>query len=130
MTTAVVRRAALEAYRGVYFGVEGLDQKRLVLEMLFDGLAASLAGMKSAQMAGDLALQQICLARATRIVVGLEKALDASVDQALVDNLGTVYRYILRRLARAHGRMARSVSDDLLRIVQTLRQAFSGAVAT
>jgi flagellar biosynthetic protein FliS len=129
MTTAVVRRAALEAYRGVYFGVDGLDQKRLVLEMLFDGLAASLAGMKSAQIAGDYVLQQTCLARATRIVVGLEKALDASVDQALVDNLGMVYRYILRRLARAQGRMVPSVSDDLLKLVQPLRQAFSGAVA-
>ena len=129
MTTAVVRRAALEAYRGVYFGVDGLDQKKFILEMLFDGLAASLAGMKSAYVAGDFALQQSCLSRATRIVVGLEKALDASVDKELVDNLATVYRYLLRRLARAHGPRAPGAADELLGIVQPLRQAFSGVVA-
>jgi flagellar secretion chaperone FliS len=129
MNTVVVRKAALEAYRGVYFGVSGLDERRFILEMLLDGLAASLAGMKSAHAAGDPALQNACLARATRIVVGLEASLDASADRALVDNLSMVYRYLLRRLARAHGPRTPSAADDLLGIVQPLRQAFSGAVA-
>lgn len=129
MSTAVVRKAALEAYRGVYFGVSGLDERRLILEMLLDGLAASLASMKSAYVAGDSALQQACLARATRIVVGLEASLDASADRALVDNLATVYRYLLRRLARAQGARAPGAADELLSIVQPLRQAFAGAVA-
>lgn len=130
MTTAVVRKAAIEVYRGVYFGVAGLDQKRQVLEMLFDGLAASLAGMKGAYMMGDSALQKSHQARATRIIVGLEKALDTSVDQALVDNLKIVYRHLLARLARSHGPSAPTVADDLLGIVQPLREALSGAAAS
>ena len=130
MTTAVVRKAALDAYRGIHFGVVGLDQKRLVLEMLFDGLAASLAGMKWAHMIGDSALQKSHQARATRIIVGLEKALDTSVDKVLVGNLAIVYRHLLARLARSHGPAAPTVADDLLSIVQPLREALSGAVTS
>jgi len=125
MSSLAIRRAAISAYRRVQYEVEGLDEKRHILEMLLDGLAASLAGVKNATLVNDSSAQDLHVARASRIVVGLQKALDPEISPDLARYLSTVYRYFLHQLNRAKGSRAPRVADDLLEITNTLRKAFS-----
>lgn len=94
--------------------------------MLLDGLAASLAGIRNAELAGDSTAREGHRARATRVVVGLEKSLDPRFNKELTENLGTIYKYILKRLNRLSADQPSEVADELLNLTNTLRSAFLG----
>jgi flagellin-specific chaperone FliS len=125
MSSLAIRRAAVSAYRSIQFGVEGLDQKRHILEMLLDGLSASLAGAKNAALQRDRVALEMHLARASRIVVGLQMALDPKISPDLARYLSTTYRYFLHQINRASASRASAIADDLLGLANTLRKAFS-----
>ena len=124
MSTAALRASALSAYRAIHQAAEGREAKIELLEMLLDGLAASLAGIRNAELSGDSVAREAHVARATRIVAGLEKALDPKFNKALTENLGALYMYFLRRLNRLSSRGSTDTVDELLGYTNTLRSAF------
>jgi flagellar biosynthetic protein FliS len=123
---ALARQKAISAYRGLYL-ISGDKEppKAQIVEMLLDGLAASLAEAKRAQADGDSAKTMESMARAVRIVAGLEKALDHSVYPDLTADLSSIYRYFLRRLNKAHGTQALEVLQELMTLTAILRSAFA-----
>jgi flagellar biosynthetic protein FliS len=123
---ALARQKAISAYRGLYL-ISGDKEppKAQIVEMLLDGLAASLAEAKRAQADGDSAKTMELTARAARIVAGLEKALDHSIYPALTADLSSIYRYFLRRLNRVYGVQAPEVLQELMSLTAILRSAFA-----
>ena len=119
---------ALAAYKSLHLLNEGGNEKLQILEMLLDGLAASLAEAKSGVRFVDAAKRDQGLARACRIVAGLAKALDRKVAPDLVDNLAAVYVYFLQNLKAPVVEDKPALLDELLTMTNTLREAFtSGA---
>ena len=114
----------MSAYRAIHQAAEGREAKIELLEMLLDGLAASLAGIRNAELAGDSDARESHRARATRIVAGLEKSLDPKFNKELAENLGALYKYYLRRLNRLSSQGSTETVDELLRYTNTLRSAF------
>ena len=124
MVSLALRSAALSAYRALHQAAEGREAKVELLEMLLDGLAASLAGIRNAELASDSAAREAHRARATRIVAGLERALDPKFNRELAENLGAIYKYILKRLNRLSADQPSEVAAELLNLTNTLRSAF------
>lgn len=119
---------ALAAYKSLHLLNEGGNEKLQILEMLLDGLAASLAEAKNGLMYDDAAKFDQGLARACRIVAGLAKALDRKVAPELVDNLASIYIYFLKNLKPPLVQGSPALLDELLAMTNTLREAFtSGA---
>lgn len=124
MASLALRTAALSAYQAIHQAAEGREAKIELLEMLLDGLAASLSGIRNAELASDPPGREAHRARATRIVAGLERALDPKFNRELTENLGTIYKYILKRLNRLSADQPSEVVAELLNLTNTLRAAF------
>lgn len=124
MASLALRSAAMSAYQAIHQAAEGREAKIELLEMLLDGLAASLAGIRNAELASDSTAREAHRARAIRIVAGLEKALDPKFNRELTENLGTIYKYILKRLNRLSADQPSEVAAELLNLTNTLRSAF------
>jgi flagellar protein FliS len=127
-SAALVRQRAISAYRGLHL-ISGDKEppKAQIIEILLDGLAASLAEAKRAQGDGDSGKAAESLARAGRIVAGLEKALDHNIYPALTADLSAIYRYFLRRLNKAYGAEAPGILHELMSLTAILRSAFAPA---
>ena len=69
-----------------------------VIQMLFDGLLESLAAARGHIENGAIEEKSRSIARAGRIVVGLQSALDFERGGELAQNLNELYSYIKRRL--------------------------------
>jgi flagellin-specific chaperone FliS len=124
MPSLALRSAALSAYRAIHQASEGREAKIELLEMLLDGLAASLAGIRNAELTGDSLAREAHRARATRIVAGLARALDPAFNRDLAESLGTIYKYILKRLNRLTSAQSSEVATELLGLTNKLRSAF------
>jgi len=124
LASLALRSAAMSAYRAIHQAAEGREAKIELLEMLLDGLAASLAGVRNAELSGDSDAREAHRARATRIVAGLEKALDPKFNKELTENLGALYKYYLRRLNRLSSQGSTDTVDELLGYTNALRSAF------
>jgi flagellar protein FliS len=126
MTQALlVRQKAVSAYRNLHLISDSRDSsKRDLIEMLLDGLAASLASARHGVTVGDVSKKSEGILRANRIVAGLAQALDPKLYPALAEELGAVYRYMLRQLNRAHVGNTAPLLDELLGLAQILRNAF------
>ena len=119
---------ALAAYKALHLLNDGGNEKLQILEMLLDGLAASLAEAKTGVVYNDPEKLNQGLARACRIVAGLAKALDSDAAPELVDNLAAIYIYFLKNLKPPLVQGAPALLDELLAMTNTLRDAFaSGA---
>ena len=116
---------ALAAYTALHLLNEGGNEKLQILEMLLDGLAASLADAKSGVAYGDSERRDQGLARACRIVAGLAKALDRRVAPDLVDNLAAIYVYFLKNLKSPLIQARPALLDELLAMTNSLREAFT-----
>jgi flagellar protein FliS len=126
MTQALLaRQKAVSAYRNLHLISDSRDSsKRDLIEMLLDGLAASLALARHGVTVGDVSKKSEGILRANRIVAGLAQALDPKLYPALAEELGAVYRYMLRQLNRAHVGNTAPLLDELLGLAQILRNAF------
>lgn len=124
MASFALRSNGLSAYQSIQQDAEGRESRIQFIELLFDRLAASLAGIRHAELAGDSRAREMHWARATRIVVGLENALDPRFSKELTQNLGALYRYYLRRLNRLSRNGSAETVEELLGYTNTLRSAF------
>lgn len=81
----------------VVTGVATADNVQLI-QMLYDGLAESLATARGHIENGNIEDKSKALARAGRIVVGLQGALDFERGGELAHNLNDLYGYLTRRI--------------------------------
>lgn len=125
MGSLAASKAALAAYRSIHSSLEGREGHLVLIEMLLDGLAASLAGIKNAEIKGDGLERSAYIERASRIVIGLEKALDSRFNADVASSLGFVYRHILKCLdLSARGGADSEKIDELLGLTNRIRSAF------
>ena len=69
-----------------------------LIQMLFDGLIESLSTAKGHIQRGSISEKSKAIARASRIVLGLQGALDFEKGGDLASNLNELYSYVTRRL--------------------------------
>ena len=104
-----MRQRALASYGDVKVstGVSGADNVQLI-QMLFDGLIESLATARGQIERGMIEEKSKSIARAGRIVVGLQGALDFDKGGDIARNLNDLYSYVTRRLfhVNAHNDLA------------------------
>jgi flagellar biosynthetic protein FliS len=117
---------AHEAYRAVQWAYgEAKDDKQKVLEMLFDGLAESLAATSFEWSQGLQANSPLSLRRARRIVAGLAASLDSKYAPGLCQDLAAIYKYMLRQIDKVEVYRDMQALTDVLEMTKTLREAWS-----
>ena len=126
LTHSAVHRRAYAAYEALHFSVDARgDDRRHLIEMLLDGLAASLSNIAKAERAADLDARRSAVLRTSRIVAGLQNALNPKADPALVKDLSSIYQYFSFKLNRAHRGTGQDTASELLELTNILRNAFS-----
>ena len=93
----------VNAYRNVNVSsaVPYADSIQLI-QMLFDGLLTSLADAEGHFARNDIKGKSDSIGRATKIIIGLQSALDFEKGQELATNLSELYDYCVRRLLKAN----------------------------
>ena len=93
----------VNAYRNVNVSsaVPYADSIQLI-QMLFDGLLNSLADAEGHFARNDIKGKSDSIGRATKIIIGLQSALDFEKGQELATNLSELYGYCVRRLLKAN----------------------------
>lgn len=91
--------------------------------MLFDGLMTSLADAEGHFERNDIKGKHDAIGRSTKIIVGLQGALDFSQGGELATNLSDLYDYCVRRLLKANIRN----DIDGIKEVRSLLNEIKGA---
>ena len=114
----------INAYRNVNVSsaVPYADSVKLI-QMLFDGLMTSLADAEGHFERNDIKGKHDAIGRSTKIIVGLQGALDFSQGGELATNLSDLYDYCVRRLLKANIRN----DIDGIKEVRSLLNEIKGA---
>lgn len=107
----------------VVTGVATADNVQLI-QMLFDGLAESLAAARGHIENGSIEDKSKALARAGRIVVGLQGALDFERGGELAQNLNELYAYITRRLFHINAYNDLAALQEVKTLITDISQAW------
>jgi flagellar protein FliS len=116
---------AIESYGDVKVttGVSKANNVELI-QMLFDGLIESLATTKGHIQHNNIAEKGKSIARASRIVLGLQGALDFDKGGELAGNLNELYNYITRRLLYVNARNDLAALDEIHSLMTEIRSAW------
>ena len=116
---------AVESYGSVKLvtGVAGANNVQLI-QMLFDGLIESLATAKGHILNQSIEDKSKALARAGRIVVGLQGALDFERGGELAQNLNELYAYVTRRLFHVNAHNDLQALDEVETLMKDIAQAW------
>ena len=114
----------INAYRNVNVSsaVPYADSVQLI-QMLFDGLMTSLADAEGHFKRNDIKGKHDAIGRSTKIIVGLQGALDFNQGGELATNLSDLYDYCVRRLLKANIRN----DIDGIKEVRSLLNEIKGA---
>ncbi|CAM8633551.1 FliS Flagellin-specific chaperone FliS [Oxalobacteraceae bacterium] len=120
-----MRERALASYGDVKVttGVAGADNIQLI-QMLFDGLIESLATAKGHIERGSINEKSKSLARAGRIVVGLQGALDFDKGGDIARNLNDLYSYVTRRLFHVNAHNDLEALQEVHNLMNEIRGAW------
>ena len=120
-----MRERALASYGDVKVttGVAGADNIQLI-QMLFDGLIESLATAKGHIERGAINEKSKSLARAGRIVVGLQGALDFDKGGDIARNLNDLYSYVTRRLFHVNAHNDLEALQEVHNLMNEIRMAW------
>ena len=121
-----MRQRALASYGDVKVttGVAGADNVQLI-QMLFDGLIESLSTAKGHIERGSITEKSKSIARAGRIVVGLQGALDFEKGGDIARNLNDLYSYITRRLFHVNAHNDLAALQYIHTLMVEIRQAWT-----
>ena len=116
---------AAQSYGSVQLvtGVATADNVQL-FQMLFDGLAESLATARGHIENDNIQEKSNALARASRIVVGLQGALDFERGGELATNLNELYAYITRRILHVNATNDLEVLSEVVSLVRDISEAW------
>ncbi len=107
----------------VVTGVATADNVQLI-QMLFDGLAESLAAARGHIENGSIEDKSKALARAGRIVVGLQGALDFERGGELAHNLNDLYGYMTRRILHVNAYNDLETLAEIASLVRDISSAW------
>lgn len=107
----------------VVTGVATADNIQLI-QMLFDGLLESLATATGHIQNNAIEEKSKALARAGRIVVGLQGALDFERGGELAQNLNELYAYMTRRLFHINAHNDLQALQEVKTLVIDISQAW------
>ena len=116
---------AAESYGAVQVmsGVATADNVQLI-QMLFDGFLESLCVAKGHILNGSIEEKSKSISRASRIVVGLQGALDFQRGGELAQNLNDLYNYVLRRLIYVNSRNDLQALEEIHGLMQDVSDAW------
>jgi flagellar secretion chaperone FliS len=118
---------AIQSYGDVKVttGVSSANNVQLI-QMLFDGLLESLVVARGHIVHLNIAEKSKALTRATRIVLGLQGALDFEKGGDLANNLNELYAYVTRRLFQANAQNDVGAVDEVHGLMREIRDAWEG----
>ena len=116
---------AAQSYGSVQLvtGVATADNVQLI-QMLFDGLSESLAMARGHIENKNIAEKSNALARACRIVVGLQGSLDFDRGGELASNLNELYAYMTRRLLHVNAANDLEALAEVASLVRDISEAW------
>jgi len=95
-----------------------------LIQMLFDGLVDALVSAQGHLAHGAIQEKGKCIARASRIVVGLQGSLDFAKGGELAQNLNDLYSYVTRRLIYANANNDMAVLQEIHGLMTEIRSAW------
>ena len=104
-------------------GVATADNVQLI-QMLFDGLLESLATASGHIQNNAIEEKSKALARAGRIVVGLQGALDFERGGELAQNLNELYVYVTRRLFHVNAYNDLAALEEVQSLIKDIADAW------
>jgi len=118
---------AIQSYGDVKVtsGVAAANNVQLI-QMLFDGLLESLAAARGHIQHRNINEKSKAIARASRIVLGLQGALDFEKGGDLAANLNELYSYVTRRLFHVNAHNDLAVLDEIHGLMKEIRDAWEG----
>jgi flagellar protein FliS len=118
---------AIQSYGNVKVttGVATANNVQLI-QMLFDGLLESLSTARGHIQHNNIAEKSKAVARASRIVIGLQGALDFEKGGDLASNLNELYSYVTRRLFHVNAHNDVVVLDEIHGLMREIRDAWEG----
>jgi flagellar protein FliS len=116
---------AAESYGSVQLvtGVATANNVQLI-QMLFDGLIESLAMARGHIENRAIEEKSKAIARAGRIVVGLQGALDFERGGELAQNLHELYAYVTRRLFHINAQNDLEALEEVTTLMKDIAQAW------
>ena len=116
---------AAQSYGSVQLvtGVATADNVQLI-QMLYDGLAESLATARGHIENQNIQEKSNALSRASRIVVGLQGALDFERGGELATNLNELYAYMTRRILHVNATNDLEVLSEVVSLVRDISEAW------
>jgi flagellar protein FliS len=100
-----------------------------LIQMLFDGLLESLVATRGHIQHNNIQEKSKSIARASRIVLGLQGALDFEKGGDLANNLNELYSYVTRRLFHVNAHNDLVVLDEIYGLMKEIRDAWEGVPA-
>ena len=121
---------AIQSYGDVKVttGVATANNVQLI-QMLFDGLLESLVAARGHIQHNNIQDKSKAIARASRIVLGLQGALDFEKGGDLANNLNELYSYVTRRLFHVNANNDLVVLDEIYGLMKEIRDAWEGVPA-
>ena len=118
---------AIQSYGDVKVssGVATANNVQLI-QMLFDGLLESLSAARGHILHKNINEKSKAIARASRIVIGLQGALDFEKGGDLASNLNELYSYVTRRLFHVNAHNDVEVLDEIHGLMREIRDAWEG----
>jgi flagellar protein FliS len=118
---------AIQSYGNVKVttGVATANNVQLI-QMLFDGLLESLSTARGHIQHNNIAEKSKAVARASRIVIGLQGALDFEKGGDLANNLNELYSYLTRRFFHVNDHNDITVLDEIHGLMREIRDAWEG----
>lgn len=95
-----------------------------LIQMLFDGLVDSVVQAQGHLSHGKIQEKGKAIARASRIVVGLQGALDFTRGGELAQNLNDLYNYVTRRLIFANACNDMDALKEVQHLMSEIRSAW------
>ena len=118
---------AIQSYGDVKVtsGVASANNVQLI-QMLFDGLLESFVAARGHIQHRNIHEKSKAIARASRIVLGLQGALDFEKGGDLAGNLNELYSYVTRRLFHVNAHNDLAVLDEIHGLMKEIRDAWEG----
>lgn len=105
--------------------VQGATPIGLVL-LTYEALTQSLVGTRDAIESGDFQARFEESTRAMRALLELVSTLDHEQGGEIAGNLGSLYAYMYSRLMQEQAGDLKGAVDEVLELVQTLREGWQG----
>ena len=116
---------AIESYGQVKVSTGATQSNNVeLIQMLFDGLIESLAITKGHIQRNNISEKSKAIARASRIVLGLQGALDFEKGGDLATNLNELYNYVTRRLLHVNARNDLKALEEIHGLMTEIRSAW------